>query len=544
MIKRGLYYSLLLILTWGYVHCERVINVSIKEEKILRNFFNFILWGSEVGYVLYGSKPICFEGYGVLHPNQIDKIGSPLYVALTQGIKLWKQLKLPVETPRYEIILEDSLFLCVNKQEFKNIFERYESLFRYTLGPNVTAEKLLKQFRNGHYLDALKNDNVLIGLSLGFGFENCLFVSRLENLREALYRNRKRKIHPFFEKRDSNFKPPYFCCSLEPNMGYPSIQNEIDELDKKIDFASPLLTNYSPQLIFGKVLDQEKNKELLKNYENTQLYLINVLDHPNWLEEILTHFFQEPTKLNIHNTALEDRINYSNLVYEAILMCFQDLYEKSEDSLNDFVEGMRISNKRSDAHYLAPFPAQIDRAFPEKSESFLTGFNMWSYYKFNQPQTNVEKVIDQLKSDLNRNHKIDEEQFGELHRHIFEMMDHHEETLAKDHFQKIELKPHVKCLVKGKLYYEPMCIGKGEEINAKSNIEVSYTLETIYGNIIAKEEHYNLDLKRAIRGFREAFLSMKKDEEGLLYIHPDWGIKDYHSPPYFSPYLIAKFKIH
>jgi len=69
-------------------------------------------------------------------------------------------------------------------------------------------------------------------------------------------------------------------------------------------------------------------------------------------------------------------------------------------------------------------------------------------------------------------------------------------------------------------------------------------LKSGYGNAMEDYKEGKLvDLKRAIRGFRESMSSMRVGESGVLYIHPDWGLKNHNQFPYYSPFLVAEFEI-
>jgi len=71
-----------------------------------------------------------------------------------------------------------------------HVYDKPDSLAKvWVLGPNVTAEGLLEQLTNPRetFYSVLKDDKVLIGILLGFGPQNAIHVSRLENLEEMLY---------------------------------------------------------------------------------------------------------------------------------------------------------------------------------------------------------------------------------------------------------------------------------------------------------------------------------------------------------------------
>lgn len=211
---------------------------------------------------------------------------------------------------------------------------------------------------------------------------------------------------------------------------------------------------------------------------------------------------------------------------------------------------MREAEKRVDAHYIAPFLPNVDIDFSSGSKPFLTGFKIWSYYKF-YSKSSLSAVVDYL-SDMQQNKisliSVDElyDLLPKIYHQVFENINDHEKHLALSQFQKIEQMQSlsIKCLAKDRLYYQQVKSSSGSKIGSTQFVRLSYTLKTNSGMIIEdQKEGVMIDLSRTMKAFRASLPFMSVGEQGILFIHPDWGIKDYLSPPYISPYLIAEFKV-
>jgi FKBP-type peptidyl-prolyl cis-trans isomerase len=554
---------------FAYGEADLTITVKKSDKQSLAEFFHALLWGSEVGYVLYGEKPICIEPY-ITTFDITGKIMHHLSTSIFDGVRVWKQLSLLRESSKFIFILKENLskgeelhsyVIFINKDAFRKAFSDNSSLFRYVLGPEVTANKLLQEMKNTEQdlFSFLRNDKVLIGILLGFGVENSLYVGRSEQIQEALSSHgisKKPSSHINFV-RNKKFILPFEYSPIPPSLGYLSLANELDVINNKIDIASVALESYSPKLIFGRAINRHDAslQTLINNYQDTQVKILNVFDNPQWLEQILSQFYGEQVKILLKEDIQEDHlyntsIDLSHIVAQAIFNRFNDEFE-DKNKLSEFIEGMKEAEKRRDAHYIAPFSQREKCSLSSDDPAFLTGFKIWSYYKFNKI-ISLSSIIYHLEAMDKKDStslaalNIQSQILPCVHKQIFENINQHEQNLALSHFQRIEKVENssVKCLVKNYLYYQQIFPGNGKPITKDQIIQVSYTLKTIYGNVI--DDHSTgsiLDLSRTIKAFRMSFPLMRVGEKGILFISPEWGIKDYLSHPHFSPYLIAEFTI-
>ena len=326
------------------------LRLSVAEEKVLTEFFHALFWSSEIGYVLYGDKPIFVEHIHNSTEDMTGKMSHRISTAINAGIQLWKKKKLPTSTPNYLFIIKDEIenrnsslvhLFFINKKSFKKIFSQHNSLFRYVYGPQISVKKFLRALEstNEDFFSFMRNDKVLIGILLGFGLENAFYVSRAEQIQESIdLIHKKSKDNPFFFSWNCPRKNfiPLVNFSIQPSFGYSSIEEELNALNQKIDVASSALENYSPKLIFGRKITESHLTESflsasmdsslmqIQKYEEIQLKLIQLLESSNWLKKILSDIFGENVTIivdhSINSLDLDVRIvvpfqeiNFSNL---------------------------------------------------------------------------------------------------------------------------------------------------------------------------------------------------------------------------------------
>ena len=115
-----------------------------------------------------------------------------------------------------------------------------------------------------------------MGILLGFGANNALFVNRQELLLERA-----------MEHAEKN---------LTVSFGYSSLEQEAGDLDKKIALSSYRLEKYLPQFYFGHVLSDDRglnnSSELIIGYEDTQKRIRKILNSDFLLENVLERFYE------------------------------------------------------------------------------------------------------------------------------------------------------------------------------------------------------------------------------------------------------------
>jgi len=329
------------------------------EKKVLTVFLKTLFEDTETGYAFFNEKPVCTCGYSLKDSLLITESHHKTDVALKEGVSLFKK----IDTTSSDIFLlfskenEPSLsrygyILAINKPLFLSVVNENLSLFQYVLGPDVTSEKLLHAILQEHqpFQSLLKHDKVLIGILLGFGLENSLAVSRLENIHEALGKERPPFLTQLAQKvTDLEYLP------IQPSFGYQSVLTE-SENTKKIEMSSVKLATEKPPFFMGIIKDLDSNKELIQKLEAAQKKvqdLISSKDYENFALETL-----KMTPCCTGDVAKKSTSNMDNIIARGI---WETLKNYDSAYLDFFVEGMKnpdmeklkIDRSAYDPNYLA-----------------------------------------------------------------------------------------------------------------------------------------------------------------------------------------------
>lgn len=221
---------------------------------VLNKFFNILIEESELGFVMQGNKPVCIHGFFSKDPFSVNTISHRHSVALREGARIWKQLA----TSNSEIVLtiskeEDPLIpnwihvIAIHPILFQRVLKENLSLFQYVLGPAVNSDNLLSALISGKtYHSLLKGDKVLIGEILGFGTQNALYISRIENIEETL----EEEFPPFLNGLAVVREYSEEYLPFEIGFGFNSVKQELEFLEKKVTFPSEKLMKLSPEFVF------------------------------------------------------------------------------------------------------------------------------------------------------------------------------------------------------------------------------------------------------------------------------------------------------
>jgi hypothetical protein len=222
---------------------------------ILEKFFQVFTKESELGYVLFGKKPVCIHGFSSKDSFRVDTSSHEQSVALKEGARIWRQLA----AKNRDVIIhvcdkEDPLIpgyihvLAINVPLFHEAVNENISLFQYVLGPATNSQDLLNALLSNTYgfHSLLKDDKVLVGKLLGFGIQNSLYVSRMENIQDAFERDMPPFLH--CESLTQHYQHEYLPYA--PSFGFQSIGEELNDFQKKIALSSEKLTNNHPEFFF------------------------------------------------------------------------------------------------------------------------------------------------------------------------------------------------------------------------------------------------------------------------------------------------------
>jgi hypothetical protein len=193
--------------------------MPLRDKKRLEHFFRESIMWDQLGYVLFGNKPMSFDGYDKkIHPfkslSAFYYAISPRRIQSKNGFETWKQYEKLFPMPRfaflYEETTQDVLFLFINKKNFNLTVQKYANRFKSILNREVSGEDLLKEGAYKPLLSQVLIDHdELIGILLGFGEENAhLFYLRSQLATEREQEEFCEKFHygSPWEKEDEEFE--------------------------------------------------------------------------------------------------------------------------------------------------------------------------------------------------------------------------------------------------------------------------------------------------------------------------------------------------
>jgi FKBP-type peptidyl-prolyl cis-trans isomerase len=469
------------------------IELSPEESMIMESFFRTMLEKSEGGYVLYGKKPVCINGYRVEDFFVQENERHITSVVLREGILKWKKLNQKHRNQNIIIHVydhEDCLIkncihiLFINKKLFLDVVESNISLFQYVLGPDVTPISLLDKLidPSSSFNSVLKDDKVLIGILLGFGTQNSLYVSRIENLQKSLFtletppfKSHLSKLGDVQQEFRHMLLVQNFSCSnnepvVQPSFGYSSLKEEMQGLVKNVDIASLPLARQSPAFIFGRLKGDKETEELIGELEITQTKINKLLSSNSFLNEVLMIIYpnEEIKILTSSTNLLFDEFQEQQLPFIVAANIWKVMNEDEEEYCKSFISGMKDAEK--DTEYKT---VDADSLKYAKLQALI-------------------KIKDNLQA-------------------------------SDDYFEHLDKDKSNVCIVPFKLYYRVVQEGTGTPLDNQTEVFAHYTIRTPDDEIIANTwsgQPSQLSLSETIPGFAWGMKGMKVKEIREVFIHP------------------------
>lgn len=284
------------------------LQMEEEEKQYLESFFKTMFVNSEGGFVLFGSKPMCMEGIFSNVNNRISWLGARNHrrsVDLKLGFQVWDKYFSNIKSNKLVICCKNkphSTYLnwihlvFINPKKITEAVNKNLSLFRYILGPKLTASSFLNYIIDKD--QDIPLDYTLSGILLGFGLENSLHFRRLELIESS--KIQCRELAPLKSKfMRLNIEDPYQGIylgfdkevekELNPSFSYKNLAEEYKFLlngkKSSLQFNSkiPLFAIYD--------LDEE-TIHLIENYIHDQKKIENLLKESNFLEKTLELIFE------------------------------------------------------------------------------------------------------------------------------------------------------------------------------------------------------------------------------------------------------------
>jgi hypothetical protein len=260
---------------------EFLDTLTWEEQNDLKIFFHELFAENELGYTLFGDKPMsfCFPSTSVVSfstKERIFKIYKKGNIPIFNSLSAWNHLKKLTESENFVFIsndkngFPDSVFL-INKPQFISALNENIGILKKEYGRNATAELFLNDLINDKIkIEELLQKHALFGILLGYGRHNAELFQRREDLLSG-----KRKIP--------------LSMSQKPSKGFISTEAEIESLESKL---LPVNTKNTRLLLVKPVnfvADHQdpKTHELVSHYELLHKELTSLFLREDWFPLIL-----------------------------------------------------------------------------------------------------------------------------------------------------------------------------------------------------------------------------------------------------------------
>lgn len=472
--------------------------LSQEQRATLENFFRLVVKDHYSGYVLFGDKPVCIESYSPEFED-IDLPGIYQANVYVKWMKLWRELEINPKNKSHFFIDLDAYgyhhIICINRKTFLQTVNDNLHLFRYALGPTLTAENLLNELIQAkeNFYDVLKDDNVLLGILLGYGTENALLISRRERLDDSFAKDHHEDF-PFIAKkiRYRQTKLPKMQSRC-PSLGYDSLSEE-SEVIKEITTTSSELKSFKECEIphFGCNPDSQETQDLIARYATNRSAILQILEGENFLEETLKKLFTTTSQ---------------TLEIPKVL----PISEYKETSVTSPADFLYHDIKSKECFHESYLKACLEGMHDCQNGTYASRF-------FEDPDFAMVKEMVQIEKDLRGIKNLEK---------------------ADAYFNDLkEFAP----LIPKKIYYKVIKEGIGTPLSIKAN-QVSF-----HHSSIIMDEHQTKNagtvkeesLEHLIPGIAIALIGMKQGEEREVYIHPEYG---YGENSYLEPNVAIMAKI-
>ena len=477
---------------------EQFVQTLSQEQSFLLEGFLRRLMGSFSGYVLYGDKPLAIEGHLLS-----DDTGAVYGIDeetpwLVKGMDFWQSLNIPAENKSHFFLIikptgmDYRHLLCINRKAFLRVVDENLPLFRYVLGPTLTAESLLQQLIHAKddFYKVLKDDNVLLGILLGYGTQNSLLVSRAEFIRDAFER---REDFPFISRiaqRGSSLLPK--SAHKKPSLGVASLVEE-EKLIKEKTVVSRRIKSFNSYAIpcFSCDPYSQETKTLLSKYEKNRKQIVKITRSKDFLEKMLLKLF----------STIDDKMEVPKM---ACLTSLCLAYDKRQ-TVREFITRVHQEIEGED-YFCADFKQAFLQGVCDREKEIAvsrkpdkeTGKQLYELFQIKK----------KLKCCENLNATIS--------------------LIEKLHAQKdfIALVPH-------KLYYEILQQGEGKVASSKIlTVTLHYSFQTVGHKEKGEGTIKGERIEHLLPGVAQAIFGMRCGEKRKLYIHPEYA---YGEDSYFPP---------
>ena len=490
----GLCFVLFSPFLWGGDAVKDFTQEMPKSQKHLFTEFLSAIVDSSAGYVLYGDKPMSIETYDLSSLRTLSN-PNPRILMLVKGKELWEDLNLPNNKEYLLLIFEKDSnchVVCIGRKAFLQNVKENIALFRYVLGPAVTAEGLLNELAasKNQFYEVLKNDRVLLEILLGNGKQNAIVHARLADLTDPCGYGNNEEFPLISKKLCKAWAASSEKYRTSPSFSFQSITDEEFAL-KRLAVDSGKLKPFDscPLPRFECEPDSEETKALLGSYEHSRSKIVKALRSKNFLEEALRKFFTANSQ-----TAEIPRIPKQRD------LCLPSSKEEIARKLVQIIQKRIAVEPYGTEKFQAAFLEGI--AAREKGKKMPVPFQM----KRSNDLRAIERDVECCKN-LGR---------------------------ANAYFSRLAARDDLVALIPNEIFYKVLKSGKGDAASSKlKKVSLQYSFQILGDSQskdwgIVKQEK----LGALIPGIAYALIGMQKGEERVVYIHPKHA---YGEETFFAP---------
>ncbi len=244
------------------------------DEEVLHSFFQDLLETTPAGYTLYGTKPLCLDGFVPLENTIVGNRDHQHTISTLLAIDVIEQLTQKDKNPPYRFLAypENGQIAILNQEALNQAIEKNIILFKHKFGVDFTTGKYLE---NPYFFDALKNSPALQGIVLGYGVENSISYEKGKKLLQTLSA-KESIIFPYQQSK----APTTEKETLEK---YAILPQEV----KQLTFYQHTDGDDRLKIPFSFHKNSAETLQLFQDYQKAQIKIDRLLSKKSFLRKVL-----------------------------------------------------------------------------------------------------------------------------------------------------------------------------------------------------------------------------------------------------------------
>ncbi len=268
---------------------EVIEQIPKADQEILEEFFRTLVVHYNLGYVLYGNKPMVTVQYvNPFSSNAFDLYSmDPNNLKMKKGVECWRKYYKFFPSNNFTCVFfgnpqkdQNVELVLINKKRLIEIAEANINKFRNKFGRQISGVKLLEKIVKGTEIWDCDLNYEMIGLLLGYGESNSHYFQRRSEIILKFY----------------GWKFTLKKLSKTPKQGYATIDDEIKYIqnafrplkdDKILDKGFMVLPS------FFAIADLDETLKIKHDYELQRKKLIRIYRGKSFFKETICKYTQE-----------------------------------------------------------------------------------------------------------------------------------------------------------------------------------------------------------------------------------------------------------